>query len=226
MLAKIYLWIVFGAGFALMMLGVAATVYQSWVESHRLTTLLFFFALGLVVMVFSILREQQSNLALESVLTGGKTFCYFDILGQQFPLSWGSIRKSSEYPLYDVNMKLQALLPPHGGGHCDRYFIGDMPAFNKTEFDKIDLSAFSLSGQDSVDFHAKFVAKNGCWLQFLCLRKVGNHWQRATKVFRVDYGTKPGGQAKLKPEKPVLEYTDDGFPPVDMNWRHHSLLYH
>ena len=222
-----YLWITVAGTFALTSLGAVVTLYASWANLHRGELLGTFIVLGFGVMIATVMDAWRSGSENASLLTGGDTFCYLDIIGQQFPLSVASLRKNGEGPLYNVKMKLQVLVPAAGGGQLGRGRIdcslGDMPASNKPAFGDISLQPFVLRNQDSVDFHVAFQAKNGYWHQILCLRKVGEQWLKATKVSRTDYGVKLYGQAK---SKVIFEDASPDFPDVGIKWEQNSLLYH
>lgn len=227
MRANFYLWTTAVAEFGLTLLGAIVALDVDRTRLYHREILTAFIVIGIVAMVTTAKYAQRSSSEITSLITGGNTFCYFDIIGQQFPPSIGNLRKNGEGPLYNVRMSIQALVPARGGGQLGRgrinATIGDLPASNRPAFHDIPLQAFNLRDEDSVDFHVKLEAKNGYWVQILCLRKVGNQWLRATKVSRVDYGTKLYGQAK---PKIVFEETDPAFPCAGINWNENSLLYH
>lgn len=224
-----YLWTAGVAELALTLLGAVVALSEDWAKSHRIEVLVAFVAIGGCAMFATAKYAERSSSEVSSLLTGGNTFCYFDVLGQQFPLTVGNVRKNGEGPLYNVKMKLQALVPAAGGGGAQlgrgriNCLIGDLPASNRPAFGDIPLSSFNLKDQDSVDFDVAFEAKNGYWNQKLCLRKADGRWVRATKVFRIDYGVKLYGQAK---SKPIFEDIPADFPPANISWSSNSLLYH
>jgi hypothetical protein len=62
---------------------------------------------------------------------------------------------------------------------------------------------------DSVDIAVSFHARNGAWNQSIWMRRVGQTWFEATKVFRYESGRK------------VIKYrkVDAGFPKDQIkNW--------
>jgi hypothetical protein len=158
-------------------------------------------------------------------ITGGDTFCYLDIFGEQIPLLMANLRKHGSNPLYDLRMTLLVSIPNLGGGssnqmHTQRIAIGNVMAADKPTFADISLQSFNLQGKGRVDFNIAFAAKNGFWHQLMYLRRLGDlgpggRWLKATKVFRIDYGSQPYKQAK---SVLVFERIDDEFPMEGIGW--------
>ena len=63
-------------------------------------------------------------------------------------------------------------------------------------------------------------ARNGSWHQIMYLRRIGgwgpgSRWLKATKVFKVEYSSEGGKQAK---RAPVLDDVPEDFPLQGANW--------
>jgi hypothetical protein len=166
-------------------------------------------------------------------VTGGDTFCYLDIFGEQIPLTNASLRKHGTNPLYDVTMKLLVMTPIPGGSPGQsrgegtiKLNIGNMTAAERPAFGDISLAPFNLNGKESVDFYVAFAAKNGFWHQKVYFRRIGGlvnggRWLKAIRIHRIDYGSEPYKQAK---PVLILERIDENFPMEGIAWND-LLLY-
>jgi hypothetical protein len=189
----------------------------------------------------SIEQNQRQFLATMSgfketigTVTGGDTFCYLDVFGEQIPLSTVSLRKMGKYGLSDVTVKLLVSHPfPNSSpgqttGNTGITRIGDIAAFDRPSVQDIPLAQFNLEDQENVDFNIVFSARNGIWHQLLYLRRVGGlkpggRWLKATRVFRIKYGSKPYEQARMVL---IFERIDDKFPVQEISWNDWLLYDH
>jgi hypothetical protein len=163
-------------------------------------------------------------------ITGGKTFPYLEVPGEQKPLGVVSLCKEGTDPLYEVTLELSVTTPLGGGASTGRTILevslGNIRAGARPHFETIQLSSFDLKDKESVDICAAFEARNGSWHQIMYLRRIGgwgpeSRWLKASKVFRVEYGSEGRKQAK---RVLVLDDVPEDFPLQGATWDD-SLLY-
>ena len=80
--------------------------------------------------------------------------------------------------------------------------LGDMPPY--TALPRFNL--IQLAGQTERDFNIFFGARNGFWSEELRLRLIGGKWLAASRVVRMEIGSK-----KKTPDK-LFERIDKEFP--------------
>ena len=92
-------------------------------------------------------------------ITGGKTFPYLEVFGEQVPLGIVSLCKHGRDPLYDVTLEFGLMTSLEEGGSIGNIAsisIGNIRAGVRLHYKEIQLSRFDLKGKESVDIYAAF----------------------------------------------------------------------
>lgn len=168
----------------------------------------------------------RTNKDIANKVTGGNSFCYFQLMGIN---SNGTgvfiVVDSGHYPLYDVMatitdlQKLEKIMNHiiHSGALLKRMQIeaqaqtrlpiGDMaPSLGRT------FNAVTLGRAVKRDFNVSFTARNGSWTELMRFRLVNGKWLQAIRVQR----GKPGGGLEV-----LLKQIDYGYPrgsSGEVNW--------
>lgn len=145
-------------------------------------------------------EQMQTTQKLESLITGGDSFCYFMVYNFDMNKNSGipTFIKLGSYPLYDVSVRVTELFF-YGG---DKLEISNYPE-RRFAIGNINLPAvyynqpFLLNDSKRNRFNVFINARNGTITQFLDLVRYENWWYVATQVIRNN--------------KVVHEYTEEKY---------------
>jgi hypothetical protein len=152
-------------------------------------------------------RQSGLNRDLMYSVTGGDSFCYVLPMVKQGLPSF-TVAHSGKYPLYDVTFRMVDLEKAEALGKKAYQFehmfddvtfsadIGTLVPKTSRLFNK-----FRFPPKDSLRFNVFFNARNGAFMQFLRMHKIGGEWKIASKVVRE--------------ENTLFEKIDKGFPLND-----------
>lgn len=145
------------------------------------------------------------------IITGGNSFCYLAVGADGTP----TFVHSGDFPLAGVNARIVDMQKwnemvknnPHPSmqeflSADTNVVLGDMPPH--TAIPRFGL--VQLAGQTERNFNIFFNARNGFWTEELRLKVVDGKWLSASRVTRLEIGSK-----KKTPDK-IFERIDKGFP--------------
>jgi len=139
------------------------------------------------------LSEENKHLAKEgiSTVTGGDGFVYVDIIKGLYQYAYAPIVIStSEYPQYDISIRFYDEQKDHDLQISQPIIlnIATLPA-GQSSYHKIP--AFDLSGKsDFAKFNLFISARNGSFIEELRLKRIGDDWFSAVRIYRIKSGNK------------------------------------
>lgn len=204
-------------------------VRDNWPRKHPILTMATLVLVGAMGMFAAIRQSQlsakeaaEAQRRIIATMTGGKSFCYMDLSSRSSSTMTPVFIPQGGDPLYEVHARIS------NSQRLDEMYKqkGDAPMtwelLNSTE---INLSLGNLAPAAALirfdtpigvdinanrqDFIIWFDARNGYWFEDLQLRKVGNDWSRAIRVFRIE-----GSNDK----ELIFTQVDKNFPG-DPQWR-------
>lgn len=157
------------------------------------------------------LSEENKLLAKEGIasVTGGDGFAYVDILKGYFPNAFSPvISTESAHPQYDISIRFYDEDQNHEAQIANPLILGvaTLPPGHSV-FERIP--AFDISAkQDYARFNLFISARNGSFIEELRLRKVGDEWYSAFRIFK----SGPDGKSTLLAERSMDKYprSNDG----------------
>ena len=204
-------------------------VRDNWPRKHPILTMATLVLVGATGMFAAIRQSQlaaketaEAQRRIIDTMTGGKSFCYMDLSAQSNPIAMTPVFiPQGNDPLYEVHARISnsqkaaEALKRKGNAPMTMEFLNSTEVYldlgnlaptsalirHDTSID-IDMNAARQ------DFIIWFDARNGYWFEDLQLRKVGNEWSQALRVFRIE-GTK---EAEL-----IFTRVDKNFPG-DPEW--------
>ena len=205
-------------------------VRENWPRKHPILTMAALVLVGAMGMFAAIRQSQlsakeaaETQRQIIDTMTGGKSFCYMDLSAQSNPSAMTPVFiPQGNDPLYEVHARIS------NSQKFDEALKrkGDAPMtwelLNSTEVNlslgnlapaaaliRFDTSIGVDANADRQDFVIWFDARNGYWFEDLQMRKVGNGWAQAVRVFRME-GNK---------EKELIFTRADKNFPGDPQWR-------
>lgn len=151
------------------------------------------------------LSEENKNLAKDGIssVTGGDGFAYVDILKGLFPNAYApAVSTDSEFPQYDLSIRFFDEHKSHEEqiAHPTIIKIATLPP-GQAVINSIP--TFDLAGKpDLAKFNIFISARNGSFIEELRLRKVGDSWYSAFRVFK----NNSDGSRKLLVERAMEQY--------------------
>jgi hypothetical protein len=144
-------------------------------------------------------------------ITGGKSFCYLMFADNG---TLPTFVHSGDYPLADVSARIVDMQKwnqmvannPHPSmqeflSSDINIQLGNLPVHTA-----LPRAPIQLAGQTQSSFNIFYSARNGFWTQELRLRLIDGKWLTATRVTRMEIGTKD------KTPKKLFGRIDKGFP--------------
>lgn len=151
------------------------------------------------------LSEENKILAKEGIssVTGGNGFAYVDILKGFFPNAFSpTVTSESEYPQYDLSIRF---FDEHKNYEAQiaQPLILNIATLPPGQSMVNRIPAFDLEGKtDHAKFNLFISARNGSFIEELRLRKVGDEWYSAFRVFK----STPNGSRTLLMERAMEKY--------------------
>ncbi len=150
------------------------------------------------------------NRELMSSVIGGNSFCYLLPLLKQGIPSFTLVHQG-KYPLYDLTVRIVDVDKSEALQEKGHYFenLFDDAIYSANIGTLVPnsgqlLNEVKFQPKRTLRFNIFFSVRNGMFIQFLRIQRIGNEWKTAFKVFVI--------RPKEKKERTIFEKIDEGYP--------------